>query len=192
MEEFQNPQTESQNAEPVNKLNSAAVNGLKLAVISIVISLIASFLPQSGTGFILSFIISLIKLGATVTFLWWAMKTFSTQNAAVEGFTTYGKVFSYGLLTSLFSGIVLAAYNFIYMKWIAPETTESLKETTMAQLEQINGIDTSFIEMYMNNLEVWSAVGALISAMFYGLIFSAILASSTKINPNPMHWQNNQ
>ena len=192
MEENQNFQIESQKPEPVSKLNSAAVNGLKLAAISIIISLLASFLPKSGTGIFISFLVSLVKLAATVTFLWWAMKSFSVRNAAIEGYTTYGNVFSYGLLTSLFSGIVLAAYSFIYMKWIDPQSVETLKEESMAQIEQINGIDTGIMEMFFNNMEMWSVIGTLVSAMFYGLIFSAILASSTKINPNPFNWQNNQ
>ena len=180
------PQEEMQPAAPVNKVNSAAVNGLKLAVISIIFSLIASFVPQNSFGRIFSFILTLCKLGATVTFLWWAMKTYSVKNAAAVGFTTYGNAFSYGFLTSLFSGIILAAYTFVSMKWIMPETVQAMKDAYLLQLENMPGMDSSLLENVMNNLEVLSTFSMLLMAVIYGLIFSLIIASSVKIEPNRM------
>ena len=47
------------------------------------------------------------------------------------------------------------------------------------------------IELIFNNLEVVSVIGTLISAVIYGLIFSAILASSTKIEPHQFNNFNN-
>ena len=79
MEEYQNITSENGTSQPVNKLNSAAVNGLKLAAISIIFSLIASLIPQNKVGAFIGIIITLAKLGATITFLWWAMKTFSAK-----------------------------------------------------------------------------------------------------------------
>lgn len=192
MEEYQNIPSENGTSQPVNKLNSAAVNGLKLAVISIIFSLIASLIPQNMGGAFIGIIITLAKLGATITFLWWAMKTFSAKNAAAQGFTTYGNVFSYGLLTSLFSGIVLAVYSFINLKWINPDSVQAMKDAYLTQLENTgSGIDLSSIELIFNNLEVVSVIGTLISAVIYGLIFSAILASSTKIEPHQFNNFNN-
>ena len=191
MEENQNIQIDSQKPEPVNKLNSSAVNGLKLALISIGFMLIASFVPKSMTGSMVAVVLSILKLGATVTFLWWAMKTFSARNAEVNGFTTYGNVFSYGLLTSFFSGIVLAAYSFVNIKWINPDAVEQMKEAMTESLERMNGMNSSFLEAYYNNLEFWTIISVLIGAVIYGLIFSAILASSTKKNPDMMSGFNN-
>ena len=172
-----------QTAQPVSKFNSAAIEGLKLAAISIIFMLISTLIPQNTTGGIIAILITILKLGATITFLWFAMKKYSVRNAAVEGFTTYGKVFSYGFLTSLFSGIVLAAFTFINMKFISPESTEAAKEAYMTQLSAVPGIDGNMVDMLANNLEAVTSFGMLFSALFYGLIWSLILASSTKINP---------
>jgi len=179
----ENINIQEQQPEPVNKVNSAATNGLKLAIISIVFALISSLIPQNVTGGILAIVITILKLAATITFLWYAMKKFSQSNAAVQGFTTYGTVFSYGFLTSLFSGIILAVYTFISMKWINPEAVQAVRDNFQQQLSQVQGVDMGMIEGVFNNLEIYSTVGSLISAIIYGLIFSAILASSTKINP---------
>ena len=172
-----------QTAQPVSKFNSAAIEGLKLAAISIIFMLISTLIPQNTTGGIIAILITILKLGATITFLWFAMKKYSVRNATVEGFTTYGKVFSYGFLTSLFSGIVLAAFTFINMKFISPESTEAAKEAYMTQLSAVPGIDGNMVDMLANNLEAVTSFGMLFSALFYGLIWSLILASSTKINP---------
>ena len=145
--------------------------------------LISSLIPQNTTGGILAIILSLLKLAATITFLWFAMKKYSVRNAAVEGFTTYGKVFSFGFLTSLFSGIVLAAFTFINMKFISPEMTETAREALSTQLSAIPTVDSSMIDMISANLEAVSSFGMLFNALFYGLIWSLILAASTKVNP---------
>ena len=172
-----------QTVQPVSKFNSAAIEGLKLAAISIIFMLISTLIPQNTTGGIIAILISILKLGATITFLWFAMKKYSVRNAKVEGFTTYGKVFSYGFLTSLFSGIVLAAFTFINMKFISPESTEAAKEAYMTQLSAMPVIDGNLVDMLANNLEAVTSFGMLFSALFYGLIWSLILASSTKVNP---------
>ena len=111
------------------------------------------------------------------------MKKYSVRNAAVEGFTTYGKVFSFGFLTSLFSGIVLAAFTFINMKFISPEMTETAREALSTQLSAIPTVDSSMIDMISANLEAVSSFGMLFNALFYGLIWSLILAASTNVNP---------
>ena len=172
-----------QTAQPVSKFNLAAVEGLKLAAISIIFMLVSTLIPQNLTGGIIAIVISLLKLGATITFLWFAMKKFSVRNAAVEGFTTYGKVFSYGFLTSLFSGIVLAVFTFINMKFISPESTEAAKDAYLTQLSAIPSIDSGTVDMLANNLETITSFGILFMAILYGVIWSLILASSTKINP---------
>lgn len=174
---------EENKVQPVSKFNTAAIEGLKLAAISIIFMLISSLIPQNTTGGILAIILSLLKLAATITFLWFAMKKYSVRNATVEGFTTYGKVFSFGFLTSLFSGIVLAAFTFINMKFISPEMTETAREALSTQLSAIPTVDSSMIDMISANLEAVSSFGMLFNALFYGLIWSLILAASTKVNP---------
>ena len=61
MEENQNFQPEVEQPQPVNKLNSAAANGLKLALISIGFTLIASFIPKSSTGVMFTFLLSILN-----------------------------------------------------------------------------------------------------------------------------------
>ena len=176
------PQIPTQ-AEPVNKFSSAAAEGLKLAAISIIFMLISTLLPQNTSGGIIGIVLTILKLGATITFLWYAMKKYSQRNAAVEGFTTYGKVFSYGFLTSLLSGIVLAAFTFVNMKFISPESTEAAKDAYLTQMSALPNIDDSMIETLTNNLETITSFAMLVLAIFYGVIWSLILASSTKVNP---------
>ncbi len=181
MEEIQ------QTAEPVNKLNSAAVNGLKLAAISIIFSLIATLVPKGMVaGTFLGLALTLFKLGATITFLWWAMKTFSLKNAAANEFTTYGNVFTYGLLTSVFSGIILAVYSYIDLKWINPDSVQLMKDAYLGQLQNVPEASYTFIENIFSNIDLIATLGTFFSAIFYGLIFSLILAYFTKIDPNRM------
>ena len=180
MENNFNPiQEPENNVKPVSKWNRAAVEGVKLAIISIVLMLAAGLTQSKGLGTI----IWIVKLAATITFLWWAMKRYSVANAAVMGQTTYAESFTFGFITSFLSSIVLAVYTYVNCLFINPDQLQLAKDAYMTQLESRPEISMEMIEKVFDNLEIISTFGVLIFYTIWGLIISALLAGSTKVLP---------
>lgn len=180
MENKFNPiQEPESNVKPVSKWNRAAVEGVKLAIISIVLMLAASLTQSKGLGAV----IWIVKLVATISFLWWAMKRYSVANAAVMGQTPYSDSFTFGFITSFLSSIVLAVYTYVNCLFINPEQMQLAKDAYMTQLESRPEVSMEVIEKVFDNLEIISTFGVLIIYTLFGLIISAILAGSTKVLP---------
>lgn len=174
MESYLNNKIEAK--QPINKWNRAAIDGLKLAAISVAFMLIAQMVKGG-----LSVVLTLLKLGATIGFLWWVMKKYSQDNAAIQGITPYGEVFKYGIITSFLSSIVLAVFLYINMVWINPDAIEAALDAYQSQMRSFNDeAAEAMLESIFNNIEIISCASAILMYTLWGIIISAILASSTK------------
>jgi hypothetical protein len=98
------------------------------------------------------------------------------------GFMTFGKGFSIGFRYALFSGIILAVFVFIYLKFLSPEIlVKSMEEqqTVMAdkgmsqeQIDKALEIGTKYGAIFG---AVATAIGSLIFGAIVALIGAAIL-----------------
>ena len=155
-----------------NKLSSAAFNGLLLALVTILSTLITTVIEP---GVAISIILWIVKLVATVWLLYYFIREFSKPK---ENFR-YGDGVSYGVLVSFFSAIICACYFFLHFALLFPDSITSQMEQFMAGMQSSGG-DTSNYEAVMPYIPHITFIVTLFYYTILGLIFSAIIANYTK------------
>lgn len=167
-----------------SKLNSAAIDGLLLALVTIIFSLIGSVGIKSSA---LSVILWILKLVITIWLLLRFMKKYSARHAAETGETTYNQAFGYGFLVSVLSAVVIGCYMYLSSAVLFPEQMTASIEAAKAQIETMStdSAQTDAINSILNNIPIVLLFTQLIWCTICGLVISAILASSAKtINLN--------
>lgn len=104
-----------------NKLSSAAFNGLLLALVTILSTLITTVIEP---GVAISIILWIVKLVATVWLLYYFIREFSKP----KEYFRYGDGVSYGVLVSFFSAIICACYFFLHFALLFPDSITSQME----------------------------------------------------------------
>jgi len=158
--------------EKKSTLMKNALNwGLTLGIGLIIYSLIMYFLNLSIEKWVgwLSYIIvvAVVVIG-----------TINYRDKELGGYMTYGQALGFGILVILFAQIINAIYNYIFMKFIAPEIIEkmiSIQEEEMikrgipeAQIEQGMGMVKKFMTPLFINLI------AIPITVFFGFIITLI------------------
>lgn len=164
------------------KLNSAAMDGLVIALIVIVCELLGSL-----AGF-LSIVLWIVKLVATIWVLARFMKKYSARHAAEFGITKYSQAFSYGFLVSLCSTIVIAVFSYLQFKYmVSPETMEAAMEVYRSNMQ-----DTEVFDRIMENLPFIVLVGKILWCTILGVVYSAIIANTcVKVDFNGFDYDEN-
>jgi hypothetical protein len=154
--------------------------GLVTSVASFLYSVILYFLgfqtEKLEQGAALGWISLLIFIGGLI----WAMAS-ARSEAQEEGKAFgYGSSFKAGILTSLFIGLTGMVLTFVHFNFIAVDYVDyaieqqevKMAEQGMAdeQIEQASGFTRTFMQPWV------MAVIGFISSLFFGLIFSLILA----------------
>jgi len=99
-------------------------------------------------------------------------------------YMSYGKGVGTGVLISLYSGLMSAVYTFIHFKFVNTEFVDFQMEIVRAKWQQAGmGADQmekaeGFTRMFMGPVSM--AIMTPIMAVFFGLIFSLILAAILK------------
>jgi len=146
--------------------------GLILGLASIALTLIIHFAglndfndPMSGTNFLISGI-SWVVIFAIIFF---GLKYFRSHN---DGQMTLGE----GVITSLFigliSGLILAAFMFVFMAYIAPEFADTMKEAMDAQNEEL---DQDVAEMQGKIFDTMMSPPVMALMTFINRIFAALI-----------------
>ena len=164
------------------RINKAATDGLILAAVTIILSLVKELVSQAWV----SPLIWIVKLAATLIVLHYLMKKNTELNTLEKIETTYGNSFKYGFIVSLFSVIVITLYLYIYT---SINSTEIAQQTELALQEiEDKGLDEQTGELaywILNNIKATTILSSLILYTIWSAIASAIMASSTKSPNNP-------
>lgn len=162
------------------RFNKAAVDGLLLAAITIILSLVTSV---TGGKFI-SILVWIVKLVATMWALYYFMKK-NTQLNTAEGIATkYNDAFKYGFTVSIFSVILIAVYAYVSLFFIDTEAAMAQAQQQM-EVYAAKGANMESLNWIMNNYELVTLVGTLVLYTIWSAIASAIFASSAKSPANP-------
>ncbi len=166
-----------------NRLKSAmtygAIIGLILVVYSVLLYL-TDFYFNKALGFIQYIIIFIgIYLGT---------KTY--RDKELGGFIKYGKALVFGLIISVFVGIIVIFFNFIMMRYIDP----GLVDKNMAIMEETfqnsrfiaaDQLDEMLEKARESMTSVWSIPSGVFVFSSIGFIFSLITSAFLKKDPNP-------
>lgn len=112
------------------------------------------------------------------------------RDKALGGFINYGRALVFGLIISVFVGIITVFFNFIMLRYIDP----GLIDKYMAVMEETFQ-NSRFIpadqmdEMLERSREsmtaIWSLPVGVLAFSLFGFVFSLITSAFLKKNPNP-------
>jgi hypothetical protein len=115
------------------------------------------------------------------------------RDKALGGFISYGRALVFGIIFSVFVGIIVVFFNFIMMRYIDP----GLVDKNMAIIEETyqNGwfgrmippdqLDATLDKTRESMTSVWSIPSGVIVFSIIGLIISLVTSAFLKKDPNP-------
>ncbi len=121
-----------------------------------------------------------------IAFLWLTQKEYKDE---LGGYITYGNAFSAGFRYSLFSGLLLAVFTYLYFAILSPAMWDKVLDATQAGMEAQNAPDDQ-IEKTMSFMRgTWGQVmivfGTAISYAIFGAIVSLVTAAILKKERSP-------
>lgn len=152
-----------------NKWSQAALNGLLLALITVVCNTISYLLPSVK---IVDMLMFLIRTVASI----WVLVRFMKTYAASSG----ESAFSYGLMIVLFSSLVCAFYDAAAVAWLFPGLMDTVNDAMNQSLGMLPAEAQSMAGKMMDNYPTIAFFSKLIGNFIIGLIVAAIANSSTK------------
>ena len=156
-----------------NTWSLAAVNGLILAMVTIVITLVQTVL-EPGTA--IKVLLWAAKLGLSLWLLYYFIKDYAKEQ---ETFT-YRQGFNYGFKICLMSAIVCAVYIFLHFTLFFPDAVAASLEQAATILESSNPQALESLDRISGKLPQISTVATLVYNTLFGLFATAIIANFTK------------
>ncbi len=156
---------------------SAAIYGLLLSSISVVLNLIAAFCEITGT---LSVILTILGLLGNFYLLYYIMR----RNADIEENVIYGLSFRYGMAVCMFSTIVCCLFTLLTYTVFLPDYLETSLNIIFEQLDTMGMADAVDYDSLLSQMPVYLVIGEAINCLFCGLVFSAVIAKRTISHDN--------
>ena len=149
------------------------MDGLLLALISIVTTLVKSSITLGGG---MSILLVIAQLVATIWMLLYFMKRYGAEQEQYPR----SMAFNYGFLTSICSNVIIMAYLLLHYHLIFPEATAEFIDSFIAGMQQAGGSNMDTIEGLAKHLPLLIPVITFFMYTIWSLIISAILASFAK------------
>lgn len=157
--------------------------GLILGLITIVFSVLTYMLDATGKPWVIvpSLIISIVAL---------YMLLRSYRDTFNHGYISYGKAVGAGVVISIYSAILGAAYIYILYGFIDPGLVDKqileAEEKLIAKGMPEGSIDAA-LQMQAKFMKPWfMAISSIFSAAFFGLILSLLVSLFIKKEGNPL------
>lgn len=170
----------------INLWNEAGKAGLVLGLVSIAYLIITHFtgkMAGSGLGAFaigtLNFVLWAGKLFLCIWLVRYFLLQFSKRNPSADN----KKVFSFGMVTALYSAILYSAFYLLYVLYLAPESIAASMDAIMSQYA--SGVDSNTLEMMENmkaDMPTISFFVNLVWCWLFGTILSAIFSRKIPAN----------
>ena len=125
-----------------------------------------------------------VKYITYIPFIAFLMMAQKEYRDSIGGYISFGDAFSAGFRYSLFAGLLIAVFSYLYLAILSP----GVLETTRTQLEEKN-MSSSQIDQAMTITKKWGpligAFGAAIAYAVFGAILSLIGAAIFKKERSP-------
>lgn len=157
----------------------AAKNGLILSTLTVAVSVISELLPLVKETALVSVPLFLIKFAGSAYLLYYFMKKHSESYDTLS----YRESFTYGFVTSCFSSIVCTFATVLIYFVIVPERMEELAFMASQILEQAD-MAGMYGDDIITRLPMYIVPSNFLNCIFWGVVFSLIIASKTKKTPN--------
>lgn len=160
----------------INKWSSAAMHGLFLSLVTVIINLLTTIFEIKSVP--VNIIIWVIKLTGSMWLLFYFMKLYSSNFKQIS----YKDSFVYGFLVCVFSSIICACYTYLSVTVLFPEMVNKITDTYQLMMTQQNVSESEEVaaEKLMNKLPEIMLGGMFVYLTIIGLISSSIMANYTK------------
>jgi Protein of unknown function (DUF4199) len=169
--------------EEVSVWKSNLTNGLILGLIGIVYTLVLYFLDMS-TNKSLGYVFFLIQ----IVVLFFLVKSY--RDNYMHGMITYGQALGAGVIICLIYAVIMAVFSYILYAFIDTGLIDKLiaisEEAGLKRGLTQEQIDMSMKVTRKLMTPVFISIMAIISNMFFGTIFSLIIAIFVKKEGNPL------
>lgn len=156
-----------------NKWSVAALDGLLLALITIIATLIqAVFTP--GTA--VSILLWIVKFGGSIGLLYYFINEYSKEHELF----TYKDGLNFGFITCLLSSVICACYLFLHYAVIFPDSITATLEQASQAMGSSNPQASEMLAKFENYFPQISFISSLIYNTLFGLLASSIIANYTK------------
>lgn len=161
-------------------IKSAINHGVIFGIILIIIQLgmwMFNFMPVGIGKGILVFVINVLIY---VFGIYWCIKTY--RNSSLNGFISFGKAFTYGLLVFFVATVVGAIYNYLFTKFIDPGYTARILQETANWTEEYmksKGVPEEQITRSLDRIssrKIPTPLGGSLKSLIFGVIGGAIVS----------------
>lgn len=164
--------------EPYTVKAAGLKYGLYLGIVSVVLTLMQYINLESSANTIIA-IASIVIVVVAIVF---AHKEFKRNN---EGFMSYSEGLGIGVLVSVISGAMSAAFAILYRTVIDPDFNRRVLEATRRTLEDAGGYSEAQIEQTLEISQKFSTptisfLIGLVASVILGLLISLIISAITK------------
>jgi len=108
-----------------------------------------------------------------IAFMFLAQKEFRDQ---LGGYMTFGNGFSAGFRYSVFAGLIMGVFTYIYFAILSPAVWEQIVEVSRTKMEAQNNLSTEQIDKAMDITRKWGPVFGAFGVAIMSAIIGAILA----------------
>lgn len=166
--------------------DNAGKGGLILGAITVgfmLLSFATTLLPENSIGVFLSTILSFIlwaaKFGGCIYVMYCLMKKFAADFPSADK----AAVRKYGIFVGITSALIVAAFQLIYMLYIAPDTIAEAFETAMQTYSSmLDSNSMEVLEGLQDRMPVINFFTQFIYCSLFGLVIASIFAG--KIRPD--------
>jgi hypothetical protein len=118
------------------------------------------------------------------------MGTKAYRDKALGGYIKYGKALLFGLIISVFVGIITVFFNFIMVRYIDPGLVDKYMAIMEETFENSRFVQPEMMEDALDRAResmtaVWSLPIGVLSFTLIGFVFSLITSAFLKKDPNP-------
>ena len=137
-------------------------------VVSVILTFALQFLNIEATS-----PVQYVKYLFFIGFLFLGQKEFKDQ---LGGFITFGQAFVEGLLFSVFLGIMVAVFTFIYIQYLNPHFLDQAMAAQQEKMSQQGNLSSEQIDNAMVIARKYGAVFGAVGVLFMSPILGAIIS----------------
>ena len=118
------------------------------------------------------------------------MGTKNYRDKALGGYISYGKALVFGLIISIFVGIITTFFNFIMLRYIDPGLIDKYMAITEEALENSRFVQPEMMDELLERsresmTSIWSLPVGVFAFAIFGFVISLITSAFLKKDPSP-------
>lgn len=163
--------------------------GLIAALVLIVLGLavhLAGMVDYSNQNSAGNWVMNLVNWGVMIGAMVMAIN--HHRDKELGGYIKFGRAFTIGFIVSLIIAVISAIWTVVFFTMIEPDLINTILEASRDRMIEQQGMSEEQVEQSMPMVKMFVSPGAMaafagLGTLFFGLVFSLIVAAVLKKNP---------